>query len=442
VLQPRDSPQILPLNNMHMHLRTSSSTHPSHPLSIKHDLTLKVTHSTILISIRMVLRTTVARSDDSPSIASHVEICLRSLRTTIDELPNISTEHKNKISPGSLNNELGRFRIWAADTEAHARGYNSLDYRLREASHLRGRVIQLLQHLDTVLQEIFDIITGKRVPDDNLSDSDSDDSMYSPRDEEQETTELSQLVSSIPEITTCLMRLSLSARNPAPHDQFTQSTHISMDHFEAFDVSHVRTKFPSAEEFLVVRLGKAITRRRQHLRYRRKNRRRLDQDSDAPLSGGNADTTQLVENPNIFTTSNTSTSNDDETSPIGSCITEYYEDILFQTSYSSSSSHAARLLPPTAPLESFDTEPFECPLCFQNIITSNDVEWDEHVFRDIQPYVSEPSTVIGYLAYSDHRCAHLLSAIHLTRLTSQEIIGSNMRCNFIVRSGSVPLAAT
>jgi hypothetical protein len=338
----------------------------------------------------MVLRTTVARSDDGPSVASHVEICLHSLRTTIDELPNISTEHKNKIPPGSLNDELGRFRIWAANTGAYARGNNSLDYRLREASHLRDRIIQLLKHLDTVLREIFDIITGKRVPDEDLSDSDSEDSMYSPRDEEQETTELSQLVSSISEITTCLMRLSLSAEDPAPHDQFTQSTRITMDHFEAFDVSHVRTKFPNAEEFLVVRLGKAITRRRQYLRYRRKNRRRLDRDSNAALSEENTDTAQFLENPNVITASHVPASNDDGSSSIGSYMTDYYEDILFQTSYSSSSSRATKLSPPTMPLESFDGKPFECPLCFRIITTSNDVEWCKHVFRDIQPYVSEP----------------------------------------------------
>jgi hypothetical protein len=389
----------------------------------------------------MALQTTVTGSDDGPSVVSHVKTCLRSFQTTIDELPNTRIEQRNKFPPESLHNEFGRFRIWAADTEAHARGDRSLDYRLREASHLREIVIQSLQDLNAVLKEIRDIITGERVPYEDLSDSDSDDSMYSPRDEEQETTELSQLVSSIPEITTCLMRLSLSARNPAPHDQFLQSTRISMDHFEAFDVSHVRTKFPNAEEFLVFRLGKAITRRRQYFRYRRKNRRRLDQDSNVALSKENVDTTQFPENPSV-TTSHVPTSNDDESPPIGSYMTEYYEDILFQTSYLSSSLHATRLLPPIAPLESFDSEPFECPLCFQIVTTSSDAEWHEHVFRDIQPYVSEPSTAIGYLAYSNCRCARSLSATHPTKLTSQETAGSNMSCNFIVHSGNVPLAAT
>jgi hypothetical protein len=191
-----------------------------------------------------------------------------------------------------------------------------------------------------------------------------------------------------------LMRLSLSARNPAPHDQFTQSTRITMDHFEAFDVSHVKTKFPSAEDFLVVRLGKAITRRRQYLRYRRKNRRTLNQDSNAAWPEENADTAQFLENSNVIRASHVLASNDAENSPIGSYMTEYYEDILFQTSYLSSS-HATRLLPPTVPLEGFDSTPFECPLCFRIITTSNDNEWYEHVFRDIQPYVSEPSTAIG-----------------------------------------------
>jgi hypothetical protein len=367
----------------------------------------------------MVLRATVTGSDDGPSVASHVETCLHSFQTTIDELPKISTENRNKIPPGSLNNELGRFRIWAANTDAHARGNNSLDYKLREASHLRDEIIQLLQHLETVLQEIFDIITCKRVPDEDLSDSESDDSMYSPfNEEERETTELFQLISSTPEIMTCLMRLSMSARNPAPHNQFTQSNRITMDHFEAFDVCHVRKKFPNAEEFLVLRLGKAITRRRQYLRYRKKSRRRLDEDSIAELSRGNVDTTQSLEDSNLSATSNVSASNDDESSPTGSYMTEYYEDILFQTSYLSSPSRATKLSPPTAPVESCDSEPFECPLCFRIVTISNDVEWDDHVFRDIQPYVSASSIVIGYLTYSDCRCARSLNAIHLTKLTS------------------------
>jgi hypothetical protein len=391
----------------------------------------------------MVLRTTVTGSDDGPSVASHVETCLHSFQIIIDELPKISTENKHKFPPESLHNEFGRFLIWAANSEAHARGSHSLDYGLREASHLREIVIQSLQDLNTVLREIFDIITGKRVPYEDLSDSDSDDSTYSPRDEEeQETTELSQLVSNIPDIITCLMRISLSARNPAPRDQFTQSTRISMDHFEAFDVSHVRNKFLDAEELLVLRLGKAITRRRQYFRYRRKIRRRLDQDINVALSKENADTAQFPKNLNVITTSHVPGSNNDESSPIGSYMTEYYEDILFQTSYLSSSSHATRLSPPPAPLESFDSKPFECPLCFRIITTSNDVEWHKHVFRDIQPYASEPSTVMGYLTDPDRRCARSLSAIYPTKLTSQETAGSNMSCNFIVHSGSVPLAAT
>lgn len=55
-----------------------------------------------------------------------------------------------------------------------------------------------------------------------------------------------------------------------------------MGHFEVLDVDHIRSKFMNAEDFLVVKLGKAISRRRQYLRYRKEYRERLKQDIVIP----------------------------------------------------------------------------------------------------------------------------------------------------------------
>lgn len=104
---------------------------------------------------------------------------------------------------------------------------------------------------------------------DSDSDSDSTINENDPASEEetngpvQATSELQQLMSDVVEITTCLLRLSMAIRNPAPHDLFMESNQINTSYLESFDIGHVQAKFPGAEEYLITRLGKAISRRRQ-----------------------------------------------------------------------------------------------------------------------------------------------------------------------------------
>ena len=133
-----------------------------------------------------------------------------------------------------------------------------MDRKLREASHIKQRVLQLLESLEDSLDESMKIIDRDRKSWEDLSDSGSecsdndDDNGFVVLDS---TNELAQVASHISEIVTCLMRLSVSFHNPAPHDQFKKSRTIDISHHEAFDVAHVRDKFPLAEQYLVLRLG-------------------------------------------------------------------------------------------------------------------------------------------------------------------------------------------
>ncbi|KAF1849284.1 uncharacterized protein K460DRAFT_277438, partial [Cucurbitaria berberidis CBS 394.84] len=305
---------------------------------------------------------------------------------------------KSKLSPAVINDELGRFRLWCGNLGAHRRGKGSLDYKLREASHIRDRVIELLQNLKSVLQEAIDIIKGERVPWEDLSDSESDvsDSEIL-QNKESTTTELEQLASNMAEINTCLMRLSMAIRNPAPHDQFKESTHINVTHFEAFDIDHVRGKFPMAKEYLVVRLGKAISRRRQYLRYREEHRKKLEHGL------GSQPQAQVQELTIPHSTSHTVTSPSEKIeSTIASSLplaikasasameldeNDQYEDVLSQTSYASSTNDTARLRPPPLPEQGQDGDPFECPLCFRFTSVRQLAAWHKHVYRDLQPYL-------------------------------------------------------
>lgn len=55
-----------------------------------------------------------------------------------------------------LDDELGRFKVWAGNISAHrpALSRRSLEYRLRDSSSLRGAVILLLNELMNTLDHL------------------------------------------------------------------------------------------------------------------------------------------------------------------------------------------------------------------------------------------------------------------------------------------------
>lgn len=337
--------------------------------------------------------------DSLTSIATHVQDCLGTFDDVCASLAKADVRIRNKIPPGTIHDCLGRFRLWVGNIGAHRKGRSSLDYKLREASHIRDRVIELLQNLKAVLREALEIITGERVPWEDLPDSDSEGSEADfDRPDEEPTTELAQLASNMSEVNSCLMRLSLAIRNPAPHDQFKESSQIDVTHYEKFDVDHVRGKFPRATEYLVHRLGKAISRRRQYLRYREEHRKKLERGlQPQPQPIVSKEVTSQRQAPTVTAPSekiestvassiplaikaSTSTVNLDEE--------DLYEDTLSQTSYASSNNDLARLRPPPLPVGGQDGDPFECPLCFRFTSVRQTSAWHKHVYRDLQPYVS------------------------------------------------------
>jgi len=340
-------------------------------------------------------------ADDLATIATHVQECLDGYHDVCTSMGKAEIRTRSKIPPGTMNDCLGRFRLWVGNIGAHRKGRGSLDYKLREASHIRDRVTELLLNLRAVLREALEIITGERVPWEDLSDSDSDESEHeSPDSEEDPTTELAQLASNMAEINSCLMRLSLAIRNPAPHDQFKESAQIDVTHYETFDVDHVRGKFPEAEEFLVHRLGKAISRRRQYLRYREEHRKKLEQGlKPQPILQELVVSQQIP--PTITAPSDKIESTVASSIPLAikaSATTmnldddDYYEDTLSQTSYASSNNDPSRLRPPPLPAEGQDSNPLECPLCFRFTSVRQGTAWHKHVYRDLQPYVRSDQT--------------------------------------------------
>jgi hypothetical protein len=323
-------------------------------------------------------------------VVEHIDACLHSFQNAADSLAMADMRTREKLPPGSLVDQLGRFRIWSGDIGGQRRGSNSLDHRLCDASHLRDRLLELLQGLKTTLVDVAAILKGEKVPWEDMSDSASDD------DEDDEnntggmhedvissTTELAQLLSNITEINTCLLSMSPAVRNPAPHDQFKQSSTMSMEYYEVFDIAHVQQKYPSAAEYLTDRLGKAISRRRQYFRYREEQHQKLVKDLPHLFLSKPLELNPSKPALNVATATMHVAIEEGEVD----VKLEHDFEVKSQTSYASSLLVTPLRVPPM-PKKSIHGEIFECPLCFCLISCASRASWRRHVYQDLHPYVS------------------------------------------------------
>lgn len=83
------------------------------------------------------------------SIASRYERCIYTFSQLYERLE--STDHDYDFL-SSVEDEIGRFRVWAAHAGAHRSGRASLDYRLHEAPHVRYRVSELIGEIQEDLE--------------------------------------------------------------------------------------------------------------------------------------------------------------------------------------------------------------------------------------------------------------------------------------------------
>jgi hypothetical protein len=109
----------------------------------------------ILISTLRNIKTfhnMTSRTSDAPDVVSLYRACTKSFNVLFESLE----ENQSKaISPRIIQDEQGRFRIWAENSGAHRdRGSPmSLDHRLREASEIKRTVINLLDALNDALND-------------------------------------------------------------------------------------------------------------------------------------------------------------------------------------------------------------------------------------------------------------------------------------------------
>ena len=195
-------------------------------------------------------------------------------------------------------------------------------------------------------------------------------------------------------------------------NRYDKCSDIDTSFFEPFDINYARQRFPSAKEFLVQRLGKAISKRRQWLKYREQHALKLGQfldpaenilDSASTLSETTATTfeapTVAFEHHNSFASNlpsggSHSLGSEPSISDLAATFNlaslrrvQSMSTIATETTYATTFGDEGRLRMPDIPEEGLDTQPFECSYCHHIVSVSNTHAWMRHVYRDLQPYV-------------------------------------------------------
>ena len=331
------------------------------------------------------------------SISSSIMACLKSFNEFIEEINHLQRANVVGLVINAWEDELGRLRMWAANIGAHQTGQSSLDFRLRDASHVRDQIIKLLRGLVRRLQDARSVLADDEEPDDEEV---ADDLL----DEDDPKTELQELQESLATKINCLFQMSMLVRKPASHDVYMGSKRADVAVFEPFDYHYVKHKYPKADDGLVKRLGSAITRRRKYLKYRERHATKLRQglilegrEMDFGTRSALSDTVATVFQPQI-------NEFDDRASDMG----------FSQTSYAPTLLSSEDIIVPPPPQSSLAGAPFECPYCFYIIEVDGTRSWTKHVFRDLQPYICLATScpTPNKLYTTKHEWLHHSSMIH------------------------------
>ena len=198
------------------------------------------------------------------------------------------------------------------------------------------------------------------------------------------------------------MKTSILIRDATPRDRYVQASLSSKSSFiDSFDISHVAHKFPRLDlderQWLKERLGKAVTQRRQYLKYCRDHHDRFQefQTKPAPRLEGLSDD-HLPEhdrNPgqqahatvkslpiSAFAPTDASTLQISKLKPfdeVSGEATENTSDIVSQTSYATSvydNDNESPIHPPKL-IEITNKFPFECPYCWNLLEIKSERAW-------------------------------------------------------------------
>lgn len=289
-------------------------------------------------------------------------------------------KYESEVPEPLWEDELGRLRVWAANIGAHRTDQSSLDFRLRDSSHVRQTVLRVLERLRRTMQDLEDVVEGLDVGEDPVSDfSDSESENDEKTENSDGKTEIQSIYYALRDSVTSLLQLSMTIRQPAHRDRLLGTRRSDTAMFEPFDKDHVFNKFPTADPTILSRLGQAISQRRAILRYRERHHAKLTRGISRAFND-HADTESTAMSDTIAT---------EFVELLGpEPLSDDQRTVASQTSYAQSLvwGSGGISIPPTP--EGFESDvPFECPYCFCIVSMPSTLGWARHVFNDLMPYV-------------------------------------------------------
>ncbi|KAH7323008.1 hypothetical protein B0I35DRAFT_192058 [Stachybotrys elegans] len=313
------------------------------------------------------------------NIASKVSQCLQDFGAIPKalEAEDMATPVAQDSKPArKLRDEFAKFKVWAGNMGAHRTGMASLDYRLRDASHVKGQVFRLLEDLHANLEEMVSLREEAAGPKTAAQERDVGEGME-PDSEVDIEAEIQDIHVDIADVIDCLLRLSMTIQHPAPHDRYLRYQTTDKSHHEHWDIQHVRSKFDKIDDEIAERLGRAISRRRQYFQYRESHHEKLafgldGNEDDAPHTVASS----LPEHLKQEKEASARVVLEDDRSDTG----------YSETSYATTAVDTKQRRIPPMPKAAFDG-PFECPFCHMIIKVDNRVAWKKHVYGDLRPYI-------------------------------------------------------
>lgn len=205
-------------------------------------------------------------------ISSNLNSCLKELAGLIasDSL----ARYESEVPLRRWKDELGQLRVWAANIGAHQVGQSSLDYRLRDASHIKDQTVKLLERMRQLLDDL------KEVMSEDASEDEHEDIHAGDHDwDDDNVTEIQQIYHNVVKINDHLFKMTMAIRRPARHDQLLGMERSDATSFEPWAQQHVSNKYPHADAFLVNRIY-LLNQAQQRKRCRRPLRQNF---TEAPL---------------------------------------------------------------------------------------------------------------------------------------------------------------
>ncbi|QKX57876.1 uncharacterized protein TRUGW13939_04996 [Talaromyces rugulosus] len=332
-------------------------------------------------------------------------------QTVSDRFALVAREDNSK-----LVGQTQRFELWATSLGLYHLGHSSLDYRFRDAPSLFEYTVGLLRDLEGLLVQLMDtrnpghlssVDTKNTIGSHEQFSDDSGEDDFESSDDES-ITDL--LLGSVSATIDKLYHLSFKIRNPAMRLGFSESlkyheidpeTGVNLiDQFRENDQRHLEQLFASyrslspanfEKDFLVRRLAKANTRRRQQFGYWKRRaqfetifkKEIIDKTAPELENDPNLNVPAVPiapSRPSTATHLNVSKVNmDDDTSMVSSLT-------IPNMKYEGSGGYF--FIPPP-PKHLLDGEEFECPYCFTLCPRKmlHQTNWQTHVLRDLRPYI-------------------------------------------------------